>query len=118
LGLKVARRSLYFRHAPEKEMEFLQIFDGPNPNECYRRKETVAPQQALALANSELTLAQARVLARKLAAEHGADAASFVADAFERVLARPPSKAELAECVRFLAEQPRRFPEVTVAKEE
>ena len=28
------RRSLYFRIAPEKEVEFLKIFDGPAPNEC------------------------------------------------------------------------------------
>src|SRR5207237_3617202 len=26
-GLTVPRRSLYFRHAPEKQMEFLELFD-------------------------------------------------------------------------------------------
>ena len=52
LGLTVPRRSLYFRSAAEKQMEFLQIFDGPSVVECYERKHSIAPQQALALANS------------------------------------------------------------------
>src|ERR1700722_5635886 len=50
-GLVVARRSLYFRHAPEKQMEFLMLFDAASVNECYRRSESIVPQQALALAN-------------------------------------------------------------------
>ena len=63
-GLTVPRRSLYFRHAAEKQMEFLQIFDAAGVTECYRRKESILPQQALALANSDLSLRQARRLAR------------------------------------------------------
>src|SRR5262249_33592596 len=34
-GLKVPRRSLYFRHAAEKQMEFLAIFDAAGVTECY-----------------------------------------------------------------------------------
>ena len=63
-GLTVPRRSLYFQHAAEKQMEFLQIFDAAGVTECYRRKESILPQQALALANSELSLRMARRLAR------------------------------------------------------
>jgi len=48
-GLTVSRRSIYFRHAAEKRMEFLTIFDGPGVTECYERRESVMPQQALAL---------------------------------------------------------------------
>ena len=65
-GLTVPRRSLYFQHAAEKQMEFLQIFDAAGVTECYRRKESILPQQALALANSELSLRMARRLARTL----------------------------------------------------
>ena len=65
-GLTVPRRSLYFQHAAEKQMEFLQIFDAAGVTECYRRKESILPQQALALANSDLSLRQARRLARTL----------------------------------------------------
>src|SRR5262249_51651150 len=58
LGLTSKRRSLYLRTAAEKEVEFLKIFDGPSVTECYERKTSVVPQQALALANSELALAR------------------------------------------------------------
>jgi hypothetical protein len=104
LGMTVKRRTIYFRHAAEKEMEFRQIFDGPSVTECYMRKETVAPQQALALANSELALRASRLLARALHGKH-ADADAFIRDAFARVLARAPSAAEVAECRGFLREQ-------------
>ena len=66
-GLTRPRRSLYFRHAAEKQMEFLKLFDVAAVTECYQRKESVLPQQALALANSELTIRNARILARRLA---------------------------------------------------
>jgi hypothetical protein len=102
-GLTVPRRSLYFRHAAEKQMEFLRIFDAAGVTECYRRKESILPQQALALANSELTLRMARRLARSLSDRIGSsDASAFVTAAFERVLSRPPTDAERAECLKYL----------------
>jgi hypothetical protein len=103
LGLTVPRRSLYFQHAAEKQMEFLKIFDAASVTECYRRKESILPQQALALANSELALRHARILARALAGK--ADDPTFVTAAFERVLSRPPTSEERAECLAFLREQ-------------
>ena len=72
-GLTVPRRSLYFQHAAEKQMEFLQIFDAAGVTECYRRKESILPQQALALANSELSLRMARRLAGILSDRVGSD---------------------------------------------
>jgi hypothetical protein len=101
-GLTIPRRSLYFRHAAEKQMEFLQIFDAAGVTECYRRKESILPQQALALANSDLSLRQSRRLARSLSKEAASDPSSFVKAAFEHVLARMPSEAEQAECLGFL----------------
>ncbi|HKB04047.1 MAG TPA: DUF1553 domain-containing protein, partial [Gemmataceae bacterium] len=103
-GMTVKRRSLYFRHAPEKQMVFLELFDAASPVECYKRSETVVPQQALALANSPLTQAQSRVLARKLSAKYAEDVA-FVAAAFETVLSRPATSPEIEMCVQFLADQ-------------
>jgi hypothetical protein len=110
MGLTTPRRSLYFRHAAEKEMEFLKLFDAATVTECYQRKESVLPQQALALANSDLAVRMARVTARNLAAKAGDDA-SFVTAAFERVLARPPTAEETAECIAFLKEQTRKHAE-------
>ncbi len=106
-GLTVPRRSLYFRHAAEKEMEFLKLFDGASVTECYQRKESVLPQQALALSNSELTLRHARTLARALH-ETNKDDGSFVTAAFERVLARAPTAEEKEVCAEFLKEQTKR----------
>jgi hypothetical protein len=108
LGMTVPRRSLYFRHAAEKQMEFLKLFDSASVTECYQRKESVLPQQALALANSELTLRHARILARTLHARVGADPGGFVTAGFEQVLSRTPTADELAECVAFLKEQTQR----------
>ena len=45
-GLTVPRFSLYFQHANEKQMTFLKLFDMASVNECYRRSESIVPQQA------------------------------------------------------------------------
>jgi len=109
LALTSHRRSLYLRHAAEKQAEFLQIFDGASVTECYERKQSVMPQQALALANSELTIVQARVLARALYTQIGKDPIAFIREAFVRVLSRPPTADELKLCSQFLEETTRRF---------
>ena len=99
-GSDVPRRSLYFEHAAEKQMEFLQIFDGAGVTECYRRKESILPQQALALANSDLSLHQARRLARTLSAQVVSDSVSFVnagvSNRCSPVLRRTPSKKNVS----------------------
>jgi hypothetical protein len=102
LGLTAKRRSLYFRIAPEKEVEFLKVFDGPNPNECYCRKPSVIPQQALALGNSQLVVEQQKLVAKSLG-DKAHDDAAFVRAAFLRVLARPATADETAACGAFLA---------------
>jgi len=102
-GLVSKRRSIYLRCAAEKEVEFLKIFDGPNANECYQRRPTVMPQQSLALANSELTLAQAKLLAKRLTDEVPDNNEAFIRAAFTRVLARIPTADELQTCLNFLA---------------
>jgi hypothetical protein len=70
-GLTSKRRSLYLRLAAEKEVEFLKIFDGPSVTECYERRPSMMPQQALALSNSELAVNEARSLARALESRTG-----------------------------------------------
>lgn len=113
-GMTAARRSVYFRNSKEKKMTFLDLFDRPNVVECYRRSESVVPQQALAMANSPLSLAQARLLAKTLSAESGSESdvesrERFIGLAFEQVLSRPPTAAERAECDKFLTDQSQRF---------
>src|SRR5207248_1943109 len=62
------RRSLYFSIYPEVggQAKVLELFDAPDPCDCYRRSETLVPQQALVLTNSPLILNESRLLARKL----------------------------------------------------
>jgi len=110
LGLTSKRRSIYLRLAAEKEVEFLKVFDGPAVTECYERKPSVMPQQSLALANSEITLAQSRTLARILASEANDDT-KFIRQAFLRILARRPNEEELRLCREFLAKQMERSKE-------
>lgn len=101
------RRSVYVQNAAEKESEFLQIFDGPSVTECYERKPSVMPQQALALANSELSFAQAKILAKEIGANEKPD--SFVQKAFQRILNRKPKANEMKVCREFLQKQTGRF---------
>jgi hypothetical protein len=100
-GQTVLRRSLYFRQDKERQMTFLSLFDGAKVNECYRRKSTVAPQQALAMFNSQLAAGQAR----KITEAHGTlNGNEFVKALFEHVLGREPTPQEQAECTQFLTE--------------
>ncbi len=104
LGFQVPRRSLYFRHAAEKEMTFLKIFDAAAVTECYQRKSSVMPQQALAMINSELTITQARRLVRFWKGEPLEDAAMFARAMFEHILSRPATSDEVTSCVQFLSD--------------
>ena len=81
-------------------MTFLSLFDGAKVNECYRRRPTVAPQQALAMYNSPIAAAQSQKIAT--AFSKSADP-EFIVALFEHILCRPPAPAELKECKTFLA---------------
>ncbi len=113
-GQNNLRRSLYFQSAKEKQMPFLELFDASNVTECYRRNESIVPQQALALVNSPLALTQGRVLARKLSEQTDQAAeenrmSEFITAAFEQVLCRRPTSEERIVCEDFLAEQTARL---------
>lgn len=108
-GQTSLRRSLYFRNTPNEKMPFLEVFDVADPNSCYRRKESVIPQQALAVMNSSLAQDHARLIATKLSFELGTtdDQAArerFIVAAFEHVLTREPTRMEVERCLRFLTE--------------
>ena len=101
------RRSLYFRITPDDRMKFLELFDVANPNACYRRSDSVVPQQALALSNSALPLEMSRHLARQIdkataGEDNGVANKNFITAAFEQTISRPPTSSELAFCLQFL----------------
>ena len=99
------RRSMYFFHSHNDHNKLLDIFDNANVLECYRRSESIVPQQALALWNSKLAQTSGAKINDKLHAKLGAvDDQKFVTAAFETVLGTSPTKDELATCVEALAE--------------
>jgi len=113
-GMESRRRSVYFQDTPDVQVTFLKVFDEANPNECFQRNESIVPHQALALANSKLSLQVARTLEEQITKRTGAQPAAdskFIADAFDVVLNRPPTAAERAESLKFLREQEELFQE-------
>lgn len=96
-----ARRSLYFNQTANEQNLFLGVFDNASVLECYRREESVAPQQALALVNSRLSHDCATALAGRL---KGLDDRDFIRAGFLAVLGRNASAEETAACLASLAQ--------------
>jgi hypothetical protein len=102
LAQKSKRRSIYLQHAHEKLVEFIQIFDGPSVSECYVREISVKPHQALALANSPLTVEGSTRLAKTLFDSTSGQSEAFIEEAYLTILARYPLPDEAALCRTFL----------------
>jgi hypothetical protein len=99
------RRSLYFIHSHNDHHHFLSMFDDASVLECYRRTESIVPQQALALSNSSFALSEAAKISTRLHEELGdVPDAVFIRAAFELVLASSPTAAEQSECEHALKE--------------
>ncbi|WP_166831172.1 DUF1553 domain-containing protein [Thalassoroseus pseudoceratinae] len=108
-GQTMKRRSLYFRTTPDNQMQMLSLFDQANPDECYRRRESVIPQQALALMNGPLAIDLSRILAGKIRdaineEENPQFESRFIELAFETILSRAPKPEEVTVCLAFLDE--------------
>ncbi len=99
-GHDVFRRSLYFRTAPDLQMDMLKVFDAASPIECFQRSESIVPQQALALANGKLSFTVSRAIAADLASV--TDPNAFVQAVFERLLGRKAKADELRESAAYL----------------
>jgi hypothetical protein len=91
------------------------MFDEADILRCYRRTESVVPQQALALANSRLSLEMASHIAGRLSLaitlspdDDGYDK-DFADRAFEIILCRQPTAEERIACLQALAKW-RRLP--------
>ncbi len=97
------RRSLYYRHAPEKVMPFLMAFDAAGPTECYRRATTVVPQQAMALVNSRLSARAAEAVTKGVTATESKEVVQAI---YAKLLGRASTEAETKLCVEFLKTNP------------
>lgn len=98
---KSTRRSLYYVQTNQIEDRFLGVFDNSDVLECYRRAESIAPQQALALSNSKLSRDCAEALATRLTK---LDDDALIKESFTAILARSPTSAETAACRETLTQ--------------
>jgi hypothetical protein len=100
------RRSLYFFHSNNERNAFLMTFDGAGVKECYRRDQSVLPQQALALSNSRLVHDAAGKIVERLShtanAEQPATDQEFVQKAFYDLLGIHASDDELRASTKAL----------------
>lgn len=94
------RRSLYFLHSRDQQDLLLSKFDDAEILACYRRSESIIPQQALALYNSKLAIETSGRISEQLNST-AADFDSFVEEAFEALICRSPDPAEIQECRDF-----------------
>ena len=97
-GVAVRRRSLYFKHSRDQQDKLLKMFNDADHLQCYRRTESIVPQQALALSNSKLAIEMAGQIAGRI---EGND---FVGGVFELLLGRKPDSAERRECEMALTD--------------
>ena len=100
------RRALYFFHSRDGRSKFLATFDDADVFSCYRRSESIVPQQALALMNSQTAITAASQITKNL--KQKKDPEAFARAAFLKILARQPTSVELTESINFMQEQPRR----------
>ena len=105
------RRSLYFFHSNIDRNRFLTAFDEADVKECYRRDQSIVPQQALALSNAALVHDSAAAIADRLSSVSSdasstappLDDSAFTERAFVTMLGRQPTAAETAFCLESLA---------------
>ena len=102
----VRRRSLYYFHSRDNRSKFLNTFDDADVFGCYRRSETIVPQQALAMMNSPLATAAAKQIATTFDTDLSRE--EFVRTAFLAILARQPNDSELTVSLSYLNKHPTR----------
>ncbi len=100
------RRGIYLFVRRNLRYPLFEVFDRPDTNaSCPRRHESTTATQALAMFNSEFSLACARRLAGALAAAAPDDSARRVTQAYLRLFGRVASEEEIRQGQDFLARQ-------------
>jgi hypothetical protein len=97
------RRSLYFVHSHNDHQKFLSTFDDASVLDCYRRAESIVPQQALAMENSAFVSEIAvRITRRVEAACPTPSDSDFLRMAFTTILSVEPTADEQATMAELL----------------
>jgi hypothetical protein len=113
-------RTVYVSIVRDQVPEALTLFDFPDPSLIIgERATTTVPAQSLFLLNNPFVIRTAEAFAEKLLALDGDDDAKLTR-AYQQCYARPPSKKELSNAQKFLAEygktQPRRAAWIALAQ--
>lgn len=96
------RRSLYFQHSRDQQDQFLKMFDDADHLQCYRRSESIVPQQALALSNSKLSHTSATDIEKRITATLTEDdREAFIRESFFLLLGRHATPDESVACREF-----------------
>ena len=95
------RRSLYFFHSNNDRSLFLTTFDEALVKDCYRREQSIVPQQALALSNSQLALDASQQIAQRFSKGVHEDE-DFARIAFRVVTGINAGEAEITASVSAL----------------
>ncbi len=101
------RRSLYFFHSNNDRNLLLATFDEAAVKECYRRDQSIVPQQALALSNSRLVHDAAKQIAERLSRPAESDTPppddhEFVQKAFYELLGNSANEDEVRASIKAL----------------
>jgi hypothetical protein len=100
------RRSIYVIAKRNLRYPLLDIFDLPDMhNSCPQRTTTTTAPQALALLNSDFTLALAQQWSGRLLAEYPTELRSLIRTAMTQSFGRPPSAEQMRLAGEFLARQ-------------
>ena len=104
-GTDSRRRSIYFKYSVDQQDKFLNMFDDADVLQCYRRSESIVPQQALALSNSSLSIEMAASIAGRINVSlDKPNRTAFIEETFDLLLGRTPTDSETSECARFFDE--------------
>jgi hypothetical protein len=98
------RRSIYLQMKRSLTLPILQIFDAPDTaTSCPRRESSTVAPQALALMNSEFTMAQAEQFAARIKKQQAGDAPdASVETAWRLAFGRPPADDERQIALDYL----------------
>jgi hypothetical protein len=100
------RRSIYVIAKRNLRYPLLDIFDLPDMhNSCPQRSTTTTAPQALALLNSEFTLALAQQWSDRLLSEYPGDVQALVRAAMTQSFSRSPTEEQIRLAGEFLARQ-------------
>jgi len=97
------RRSVYLQMKRSMTLPMLQIFDAPDTaTSCPRRESSTVAPQALAMMNSEFSVAQAEQFAARVKKEAGDSPEASVDTAWKLALGRVPTAQERDTALDYL----------------